>query len=130
MVKVCTFLDDAQWLKLKNSVGLDQYFSIEINKVDTISCGPAFTLQTFNILRIPIIIERIKNFDILQISVFTRNCDKVMTYHKIEAPLIFVIACHEFFFYKPNCCDIFNSRWTGDYVIYIPGFRYAICCVC
>ena len=52
MVKECTLLNGAQWLKSKNSVGLDQYFSIEINKVDTIYCGPAYSLKTFDILRI------------------------------------------------------------------------------
>jgi hypothetical protein len=27
-----------------------------------------------------------------------------------------------------NCCDIFNSRWLGDYVISIPDLRSVICC--
>ena len=48
MVKECTLLNGAQWLKSKNSVGFSQYFSVEINKVDTIYCDPAYSFQTFD----------------------------------------------------------------------------------
>ncbi len=52
MVKECTFLESAQWFKSKNSAGFDQCSPFGKNKVDTIYCGPAFRLQTFDILRI------------------------------------------------------------------------------
>ena len=38
-------------VQIKNSSGFDQYSSFGTNKVDTIYCGPAFSLQTFDILR-------------------------------------------------------------------------------
>ena len=47
MVKGCTLFESAQWFKPKNSVGFGQYSSIEINKADTIYCGPPFSLQAF-----------------------------------------------------------------------------------
>ena len=28
----------------------------------------------------------------------------------------------------PNCFDIFNSRWLGDYVVSIPDLKSVICC--
>jgi len=40
--------------------------SIEINKADIICCGTTFSLQTFDILRLPWKSSVQKNFDILQ----------------------------------------------------------------
>jgi hypothetical protein len=33
-----------------------------------------------------------------------------------------------FFLNIPNCFDIFNSRWLGDYVVSIPDLKSVICC--
>ena len=52
MVKECTFFKSVRLSYKKNSVGFDQYSSFWKNKADNIYCGPAFSLQTFDILRL------------------------------------------------------------------------------
>ena len=64
--------------------------------------------------------EALLGGDILQLSLFTRNCDTIIAYLKNDGPLIFRhILPGNHFLYMPNCCDILNFRWACDYVISI-----------